>query len=225
MNPVEESGQEFDYSMEYPRAHIYNHSEEVMTTAEVLTTRWQLDNEDLLALHELVGTEVVGKDEVTVKLGYSNHREWDLEFDESKIIPFLVSKISEISEELKHDALGFSTLQELYDYLTSEDELDEEEELLEFLDNHFPDNDPHPLISKLLDNLLPRFLYFSKYETLQGKVSANEILPKIGDEASQTESERIFWHFLISPKQTSCNYKTLVAMKQEKSLKNVFRID
>ena len=193
LNPVEETDQEFNVLMEYPRRKLSGLSEEDAEQAEVLVIKCELSDDDLVDIEENIAPGVIRDRRVIVKLGYSNVREWDFEFDKSKIIPFLVSKISEISEDLKRDALGFSTLQELYDDLKSEDELnDGQRELLELLENDFPNNDPHLAISRLLDNLLPRFIYFSKYETLQGKVSANEILSMIGDESSPEGSERIF---------------------------------
>lgn len=189
LNPVEESERNFNRLKEYP-----HHKEFDPDESNVITANWELSDDDLAYIEEGIAPGVICNRKVIVKLGYSsNHREWDFDFDESKIIPFLVSKVSALGEDLKRDALKFSTLQELYDDLTSEDELDDDEhELLELLKNDFPNNDPCAKISRLLDKLLPSFLYFSNYGILQGKVSVGQLMGKLNDEASQNEGERIF---------------------------------
>ena len=193
LNPVEESESQFDKLMEYPRRRLREADEGPPSAREVLTTQWKLSDGDLAVVEDLVGPCVIRNRMVTIKRGYDNCTEWDFEFDDSGIIRFVASKISELSETVKKNALEQSSLEELHSHLTSFEDPNEGQSLLrEYIENQFPGNDPKAAVSALLERRLPRFLYFPTYGTLPGRVQVEEIASRAGNAASQTEGDRFF---------------------------------
>ena len=197
LNPVEESENQFDELMEYPRRRRHEAQQGVSPARQVLTTRWKLSDDDLAVVESVVGPCAIRNKMVTIKRGYDNQTEWDFELDEVNIIPFVASQISELSESTKERALMQSSLADLHSQLTSLDEPNEGESLLlQYIEEHFPENDPRLAVAASLETRLPRFLYFPTYGTLPGRVPVEGIANREGDAASQDDSDRFFFALL-----------------------------
>lgn len=195
LNPVEDSEKEFDELMEYPRRRKHEAKREDSSYREVVTTAWRLSEGDKRTIEDVVGSAVIPDHLIIAQRGYENHTRWLFEFDESKIISFIVSKISELPETSKTTALGYSNLEDLHSYLSSLEEPNQGEDLLlEYIQNNFPENDPKTLLSGLFESLLPRFLYFSDYGTLPGRVHGETIaeMEEDGTIDSDQEDRRYF---------------------------------
>ena len=193
LNPVEESESQFDTLMEYPRRRLHEADEGSPSAREVLTTEWELSDEDLAVIESSVGPCAIRNRTVTIKRGYDNRTEWDFELDNSGIVPFVASKITELSELAKEKALAQSSLGDLHSHLTSLGEPNEGETLLhQYIEEHFPSNEPKVTVTELLESRLPRFLYFPTYGTLPGRVQVEEIASKAAVSANQTEGDRFF---------------------------------
>lgn len=194
LNPVEDAESNFNEGKEYPRRRLLRANKGGPSAREVLTTTWDLSQEDLTAVKNVVGPNAIQKSvKVSVRRGYDNKTEWEFEIDESQIIPFVVDKVPQLSESAKKCALSHSTLEGLYSWLTSLVEPNEGENLLrEYIERHFPDNNPSKAVSNVLADRLPRFLYFPTYGTLPGQVKAEDIESKANNEDSQSESDRFF---------------------------------
>ncbi len=176
LNPVEDSEKNFYELMEYPRRRRHEAKREDSSYRAVVTTAWELSKEDHRVIEDVVGASVIQDHLIMAQRGYDNHTEWLFEFDESKIIPFIVSKISDLSETSKTTALSYSNLKDLHSHLASLKEPNQGEDLLlQYIHNNFPENDPRTVLSSLFESLFPRFLYFSDYGTLPGRVHGETI--------------------------------------------------
>ena len=194
LNPVEEAESDFGVLMEYPRRRQHEADADDPSAREVLATSWDLSEEDLASVKDVVGPNAIQKSvKVSVRRGYDNKTEWEFEIDESQIIPFVVSEIPQLSESAKECALSHSTLESLHSWLTSLPEPNEGETLLlRHIQERFPYNNPSNAVSKVLTDRLPRFLYFPTYGTLPGRVKVEDIESKANNEDSQSESDRFF---------------------------------
>lgn len=225
LNPVEESEFNFDKLMEYPGRRRQELKTGGPSAREVLTTTWDLSQEDLAAVKNVVGPNAIQKSvKVSVRRGYDNKTEWEFEIGESRIIPFVVDKVPQLSESAKKCALSHSTLEDLHSWLTSLPEPNEGENLLrEYIEERFPDNNPSQAVSIELADRLPRFLYFPTYGTLPGRVWAEDIESKANNEDSQTESDRFFLALLalantdIKALRDAQSYEELKAMLESVS--------
>ena len=193
LNPVEESERDLDQLMEYPRRRIHEAENGPPSARNVLTTYWKLSDEDIDVVESIVGPGAMQNRVVRVQRGYDNQTTWDFELNHAEIIPFVVSKILELSEAAKKNALAHPSLEHLHSHLTSLATPNQGESLLrEYIEEHFPDYDPKTAVSEALEKQLPNFLYFPTYGTLPGKIQVEEITRKAGNEASQTDGDRFF---------------------------------
>ena len=193
LNPVEESERLFEPLMEYPRRRLHEADGESPSARQVLTTRWELSDDDFAVVEGLVGPCAVGSRLMTLRRGYDNETQWDFDIDETRTINFVAAQVPQLSESAKGNALMHSTLTELHSHLAALEDPNEGETLLsEYIEEHFPDNDPRMALAAKLREQLPRFLYFPTYGTLPGKVRVEDIANKAGDPGSQTVGDRYF---------------------------------
>ena len=193
LNPVEDSENDFDELMEYPRRRRHEITPDSISGVNVLTTIWELSEEDLTAVWEIVGQCAFEEQKVTVRRGYNNETLFDFSLNEAKIIPFLTSKIPELTTEEKERLSVHANLSELHSTLVNSDSrTDGEAQLRQYIEEQLPGFNPRVPVTDLLKERLPRLLYFPTYGTIPGKVSVNEIVQKLANESAQSEGDRYF---------------------------------
>ena len=193
LNPVEDSEKQFNTLMEYPRRRLHDADNDDPSARAVLTTNWELTDDDLAAAAHLVGSSAIKSQTVTISRGYDNRTAWRMDLDNAQIIPFLASRISDLTESAKERILTYSTLADLHTYLSSrQNPTHGEARLLEHMEQHFPNNNPHSAVRKLLHSRLPRFLYFPTYGTLPGRVPVEHISDKVENKTALAEGEEYF---------------------------------
>ena len=193
LNPVEDSEKRFTALMEYPRRRLHESEGDTPSAKAVLTTNWELSDDDLAAVACLVGSSAITNPVVTISRGYENQTRWRIDLDNAQIIPHLAAQIADLTENAKARILACSTLADLHSYLTSRQKpTNGEIRLLELIEQHFPNDDPRRAVRSLLQSRLPRFLYFPTYGTLPGRVPVEHILDKVENETDLAEGEEYF---------------------------------
>ena len=194
LNPVEESEGQFDSLMEYPRLRLHEYQAGTSGPASAaLTTKWELSEDDIAVVKQVVGPCAIQNSALIIKKGYDNKTKWIFELDEAKVVRFLASEITELSGKAKENTLAHENLEELHSRLMSvENPTQGETELRQYIEDRFPNNDPHTSIATALHQRLPRFLYFPTYGTLPGRIQVEEFVRKAGNATDQTEKERLF---------------------------------
>ena len=109
------------------------------------------------------------------------------------VIDFLVSEVSELTEKAKARVVEHDTLVALCEGLSSSviGRTKGENELLERVEELL-EHELEDTARFVLEDRLPRFLYFPTYGTLPGKVSAAQIVDRARNENEQSESDRLF---------------------------------
>ena len=183
LNPVEEAEKDYNQLMEYPRRRLREAErlreveEEDKSLRQVVTTTWELSDDDLGAIERELGISPIIGTRVIIKRGYDNMTKWDLEIDHRKIVCYIVSQVSELTENSKEKCLEHDTLGSLHSYLSSIENPNEGENvLLGHIEANFPNADPEAKLVELLNRSLPRFLYFPTYGTLPGRISVRKVL-------------------------------------------------
>jgi predicted ATP-dependent endonuclease of OLD family len=181
LNPVEKEKGEFE-ELEYPRRYITNYRQrQDQEQANVLTTVWELNPEELSKLHEKFGSEIVLRPEVIVKKGYDNNLKWNISLDEKKYVSNLKStyKLDAAERAQLQKADSIKSLIENLEGLESP--TDKQKELLSNLIKLFPDKTESKLVGDLLENHLPRFVYFDTYYKLPGRVALTDLKERVNN--------------------------------------------
>ena len=187
LNPIVPSHGSFNELEEYPRAKTVSGSEQ--KSANVLTTHWKFEPEELEKIKAVVGPKALKSDTVTIQRGYPNKSFWSLEPDEKAIAAHLVAKAGLFDEE-KKDLEGVETLEALADALATNG-TENRTALLAELRRAVPEgHSVQQVLIELLSPCVPKFLLFSTYDTLPGRVAIDALAAK--GEAKYTQEERIF---------------------------------
>ena len=193
LNPVESTERNYETLTEYPRRRLHEAEGGDPDARTVLLTKWEVSGEDLVALEKVIGNEAMQSPMVTIRKGYDNQTDWELDIDEKKVVEFIVSNITELTEESKKRSLSHHTVANLHSHLTSLESRNEGEELLlNNINQHFPEANSETRIRTILEKRLPYFLYFPTYGTLPGRVQVEDLGTKIAGNSNLTEAENYF---------------------------------
>ena len=191
LNPVEEHETKFNMLMEYPRRRFREAESGTADSRHVLTTRWQLSDDDQAHLVSQVGIDTIPDTTVTIRKGYDNTLEWDLALDHGKAIEFTISQVPELTEATKDAVRSKTSLHDVYEYLSQLESSNERtKSLLKYLDDEFNGGDLVRTVVALLTERLPRFLFFPTYGTLPGKVHIESVADQVAE--SHNEGDRLF---------------------------------
>lgn len=207
----------YDRTRDYPRRYLSKFDERHGDgRSPVAKTTWCCDDDDVFAVEEYLGEEVLNNREVEVT-SYIGHKTntWGICIDEKKCLDNLVirhglkgkDKVMLSSANNTQDA--FNILQSQIDRSASQDAL------MQTLDE-FRDKSAKLAALDLLNERMPKFFYTSHFERMSGEVSLNKLAT---DKQNKTVSigDRIFLDFLeyagttIEELKGATKYEDLVA--------------
>lgn len=177
LNPVVADEGDFDDVIEYPRRRWSLYREKRETDPDiVLETVWELDDSDQEILTEKFGNKALSTKEVTITKGYDNTLNWEISYNEGNILKYVLENSGLYKEEV--DALKeISTIEELIAYLEGKSNRSERENLfLENLIKTFPKKTVFSGVKNILQNRLPKFVYFPNYERMRGRVALHDLV-------------------------------------------------
>lgn len=192
LNPVVADEGDFDDVIEYPRRRWSLYREKRETDPDiVLETVWELDDSDQEILTEKFGNKALSTKEVTITKGYDNTLNWEISYNEGNILKYVLENSGLYKEEV--DALKeISTIEELIAYLEGKSNLSERENLfLENLIKTFPKKTVFSGVKNILQNRLPKFVYFPNYERMRGRVALHDLVNRKNQNKLDL-SDRIF---------------------------------
>ncbi len=191
LNPAVKEEGEFNY-LEYPRVRWSDYKKRrAASPDDVLTTVWELSDEERLSLRDKFGPDALKTATVTVTKGYDNKQYWDLNIDEKKVVAHYLRSAALYHEEMS--ALERAeTISELISVLRSKEFPSvPQSALLNALERNFPNGDPTLAAVNILKGRLPTFVYFADYQKMPGQVSIDELMRKQREQRLQF-GERVF---------------------------------
>ena len=200
LNPVDKEYEKFDTLFDYPRVSLTDYEEKkkidpAFQEANVLTTTWELTDQNVSALEGEFGKGCLKSREVIIKKGYANKTHWTISTDEKNVLTLMI-KNSGITKEEETELLKFKTLDEVKAHI---DQFKEPNQKLVDLKGKiakaFVNNSIHQAILNRVSAFLPKFLLFSEYDIMPGIVSFDVLNRNIQNNTLSTP-ERIFLAFL-----------------------------
>ena len=175
LNPVEDE-KRFFHENEYPRRHLTTFRQRKGRENEnVLTTVWDLDKAEQEILIKIFGPCTIKKPEVIITKGYENITNWSIELEEEKFILHLMESFKLDATE-RAQIKSALTLKEFDKGLQSiETPTQKQIELRKHVNETFTDKTVFDIVGDLLENYLPKFLYFDTYDRLPGRNALLEL--------------------------------------------------
>jgi len=190
LNPIFDADAKYDKTRDYPRRHLADYDERHGNQhANVVSTWWKLDGEDTKRLASVLGQEAaIELKEVVVSKGYEGQEEWTVEVDVTKVVRHLVNS-ADLHDEEASPLRTCTTLADLKKKVTESISAESPSPRLSALkvrlDTTFATDDAADAAIGVLS--LPKFLMFSQYQRMQGRVSLEQIAAKAPD-----ENDRVF---------------------------------
>jgi predicted ATP-dependent endonuclease of OLD family len=191
VNPWNPAEQHFDKERDYPRRYLLDYDERhAGGEAEIVIVRWRLDEADKAAVRAVLGTAANHIDEFETSRRYdSENSSWMISVDESKVVNHVLQTASLHAEELAELA-AINTIKELKDALATP-KSERHSALLNHLNQRFKRDRAVLGLIDILHPRMPRFLYFSQYQRMDGQVSLEAIVQKKSNN-TLTDDDKVF---------------------------------
>jgi len=196
LNSSEASNNKYDKLRDYPRRYLNEYKERHGDSeAVVATTKWLLDDDDRAAVEAEFGVGCLPTETITVQKSYENATPtWTTYFDESKAIAHLINEANfDAIEKAVVDKC--TSASEVVEHLTGREKNSEKHNNLLAKIKAYPNGQPSLKVIEILATRMPKFLYFSHYDRMNGKIAVNQ-LEKDKQLHTVTEGDSVFLDFL-----------------------------
>ena len=167
--------------LEYPRNKWLPNMKNADLPANTLETKWELDDNDINALSEFIGCDVMKSRSIIIRRGYTNMSHWSIEFDEEKLVEQVLSNAHLAAPE-SNQIRNLKTIKDIINTLDSLDtKTENQQKFLKDIKATYKQGQADLAIVDFLSSKLPTFLYFNDYYTLPGQVALNEFNEKIAE--------------------------------------------
>ncbi len=174
----------FDLEDQYPRWLLSRHRKRGVTQqARPIQVSFELDDEDVAAVNEALGADVVTARSFTVDRDYDGKAWWSLPLNQEKAVAGAL-EAAQVGNELRQEigaAKDIVELKQAAKRVVAEtggaetDRVEEAQRLTQTLDERYGEEELFQAASTLLGPRMPRFFYFSNYSMLPGRVDIRDV--------------------------------------------------
>lgn len=188
---------EFDVTKDYPRRYVTRFDERHPDgRAEVISTAWELDAEDVAAVETLLGSGVLKSRAVQLQKGYNNeHRFWTIEVDEAKALANKIQTHALDATERNIINSAQSSKEAIDALVAAPQRTAKQVQLLEDL-KKFREGGATLAAIDLLEKRVPGFYYTSHYERMSGEIAVDHLQRELDQGRKIKSEDQIFLDFL-----------------------------
>ena len=192
LNPENLNDCNFVSLEDYPRRRYSSYKSRQENDPDIiLTTKWELDDNDVAEIAKKVGEKALSEKIITVTKGYDNRIRVTNKIDEQELVNHLISTAKLNPDEIAR-VDNTKTILELRKKLTGAPPLTSlQKQLLNTLELLSPDGLASTAVGSAISSILPKFLYFADYERMNGQVGLDDFLTKKNNKQLK-EGLRIF---------------------------------
>ena len=175
LNPIHETDGNFDVTDDYPRGAVEDYRDAVAAgerePAIVVMATYALEPQDVAAVEKEFGPQCLKDDRPTVTLskGYSDRRTFDgLHVDERAALEHVIRDAG-LPVQLADQLLALYAVEEMIATLADAEQTEASQRLARTLQHVGEDGVSGAVYSRILEPLLPKFLYFDEYYQMKGQ--------------------------------------------------------
>lgn len=197
LNPHPSTPAVFDKERDYPRRLLTQYEERHGGSgALAISTKWRVEPSDLLKIEAAVGTGVLKNDLVTIERSYSTGIVAKMDLDYLVALSNLYNRFA-LDDSERAVLAQATTTSELIDALAKlTSPTDRHQELKAHMDSNGPVTTQ---VGNLIKAMLPKFMYFSSYDRMDGAIQLEQTRQMIASGAINAEANRgarLFSEFL-----------------------------
>ncbi|WP_424630178.1 AAA family ATPase [Bradyrhizobium sp. SYSU BS000235] len=176
LNPHPSTPRTFDKETDYPRRYLQDYSSRHQDgEAVVITTIWEISQEDRNVIAEEFGSEALATNEVKILRRYeASEPEWSLNLDYAAIVKHLLDDEKINATERKNLGTAISSDQLRKALEDTKEKSDRQQRLLDRI-KKYPGKNARGFIESLLKSKLPHFMYFSHYDRMVGQIRVDNL--------------------------------------------------
>ncbi|MCR9057478.1 MAG: ATP-binding protein, partial [Rhodobacteraceae bacterium] len=196
INSTDKDYTSYNITENYPRRLLADYEEmHEGGEAQVVETVWELDKDDKALLLDEFGEDVVTGNKLTIKKNYNQtDSNWTVPLSEVKLVRKLTVCYGLSEDEAKVVGESWNTRLAAYRLNALEKRSGAQQEMLDAIGN-FPNNNASARVRELLEDRVPKFLYFSHYDRMAGEISINQLAHDKQDGGIK-EGDQVFLDFL-----------------------------
>ena len=216
LSPIEGIIGDFD-TLEYPRKSYAKYRQiHDENPADVVSAEFELSEDEIAEIESNLGKKTIQSNIIKATKNYKNSVNWELQIDEQIVIDNVITN-SELTQDFKQQITEIKAINELILFFENiEDKADSVEQILSFIKSQFSEGLDNHIVNNYLKNFVPRFVYFSDYSTMKGRISI-EILKQKRDAGGLNDADRAFISLLsiagtkLEDFEVQLNYERLKA--------------
>lgn len=223
LSPIEGIIGDFD-TLEYPRKSYAKYRQiHDENPADVVSAEFELSEDEIAEIESNLGKKTIQSNIIKATKNYKNSVNWELQIDEQIVIDNVITN-SELTQDFKQQITEIKEINELILFFENiDDKPDLVEQFLSFIKSQFSEGLDNHIINNYLKNFVPRFVYFSDYSTMKGRISI-EILKQKRDAGGLNDADRAFISLLsiagtkLEDFEVQLNYERLKAELEAASI-------
>ena len=216
LSPIEGIIGDFD-TLEYPRKSYAKYRQiHDENPADVVSAEFELSEDEIAEIESNLGKKTIQSNIIKATKNYKNSVNWELQIDEQIVIDNVITN-SELTQDFKEQITEIKAINELILFFENiEDKPDSVEQILSFIKSQFSEGLDNHIVNNYLKNFVPRFVYFSDYSTMKGRISI-EFLKQKRDAGELNDADRAFISLLsiagtkLEDFEVQLNYERLKA--------------
>ena len=197
LNPHESTPVIYDKERDYPRAHLTDYDENHPIPATVVQTSWQLEQDELDAISEIVGGNGLSTSIVDISRRYDRDIKVEAKINYKRSLSNIYQKYDLSKDDMNLLADGNTSTAVIKLLETIEDKTPE----LQKLASYFKENgDFSSQVTALVKRFLPKILYFSSYDRMDGAIQIEQTKNIVTngqiDSAEENSGAKLFLEFM-----------------------------
>jgi len=186
LNPIKGDGG-YDVTKEYPRRKLSEYRERHEENPDtVVRAKLRLNENEVDIVESKYGSDSLESDIIEVSKDYQNELDWSVDINEDAVIQSLLDNY-DLPTSTENSMREADTIDELFEKTRESDAESGEFPGFEAQVGEIHQNGAGELVSNLLDDYLPEFLYFDEYYTMKGKVCIEDLVSKSRNRMSKDE--------------------------------------
>jgi len=195
LNPVDPK-EVYNALYEYPKMYLSDYEAgETDDGSTVIVSKWELTEEELQAIENQWGKDVLTEKTITVSSRYTNKRHWAVRFNYEILFSTKMKLCGFTSADKAHfpDVSSIEVVRKQIAAISTVSA--SEQTFIEWYTVSFHEEDVSGFAEKEFLPFLPKFLYFAEYQKMPGRIAINDYISKNAKNAL-SENEKVFMALL-----------------------------
>lgn len=191
LNPVDDNAK-YNALYDYPKMYLTDYeSGDIEDGNTVVISTWLMDSSEKSEFESKWGTSSLNSETIIVTSGYTNQRKWTvpLNFDVLFTTKMGNSGFTEPDYAQFPDKSSIETVRGEIKTISSPSA--PEQTFIKWFNGCFPNDDVSSFAEKELLPFLPKFMYFSEYQKMPGRIAIDNYISK-SQNGTLSENEKVF---------------------------------